>query len=76
MCTNHLPRIGSTDNGTWARIAVAPCRGNFRDQKNEVKNYADFLVERAGGAVLCYVSIALPFVQKKAMAEAHDKSEK
>ncbi len=30
----------------------------------------------AGGAVLCYVSIALPFVQKKAMSEAHDKSEK
>lgn len=55
MCTNHLPRIGSTDNGTWARIAVAPCRGNFRDQKNEVKNYADFLVERAGGAVLCWI---------------------
>lgn len=30
----------------------------------------------AGGAVLCYVSIALPFVQKKAMSEAHEKSEK
>ena len=52
MCTNHLPRVGSMDNGTWDRIAVVPCRGNFRGQKNEVKNYADFLVENAGGAVL------------------------
>lgn len=55
MCTNHLPRVGSMDNGTWARIAVAPCRGNFRGQKNEVKNYADFLVENAGGAVLRWI---------------------
>lgn len=55
MCTNHLPRVGSMDNGTWARIAVAPCRGNFRGQKNEVKNYADFLVENAGGAVLAWM---------------------
>lgn len=30
----------------------------------------------AGGAVLCYVSIALPFVQKKAMAEGGNKSDK
>lgn len=30
----------------------------------------------AGGAVLCYVSIALPFVQKKAMAEVSGKSDK
>lgn len=55
MCTNHLPRIGSTDNGTWARIAVAPCRGNFRGQRGEVKDYCSFLVERAGGAVLCWI---------------------
>lgn len=55
MCTNHLPRIGSTDNGTWARIAVAPCRGNFRGQRGEIKDYCSFLVERAGGAVLRWI---------------------
>lgn len=55
MCTNHLPRVGSMDSGTWSRIAVVPCRGNFRGQRGEVKDYCSFLVENAGGAVLSWM---------------------
>ncbi len=55
MCTNHLPRVGSMDSGTWSRIAVVPCRGNFRGQRGEVKDYCSFLVENAGGAVLAWM---------------------
>lgn len=55
MCTNHLPRVGSMDSGTWSRIAVVPCRGNFRGQRGEVKDYCSFLVENAGGAALAWM---------------------
>lgn len=55
MSTNHLPRVGSMDSGTWSRIAVVPCRGNFRGQRGEVKDYCSFLVENAGGAALAWM---------------------
>lgn len=55
MCTNHLPRVGSMDSGTWSRIAVVPCRGNFRGQRGEVKDYCSYLVENAGEAVLSWI---------------------
>lgn len=55
MSTNHLPRVGSMDSGTWSRIAVVPCRGNFRGQRGEVKDYCSYLVENAGEAVLSWI---------------------
>lgn len=51
--TNHLPRVGSTDEGTWRRIIVVPFNAVIR-QESTVQNYADYLVEHAGGAILAW----------------------
>ncbi|MBQ6611060.1 MAG: hypothetical protein IJH70_11540 [Oscillospiraceae bacterium] len=54
LCSNYLPRVGADDRGCWRRIVVAPFNADFSGQK-EIKNYASFLVERAGGAILQWV---------------------
>ena len=55
LYTNFLPRVGSSDAGTWSRLVVIPCRASFRGQRGEVKDYCSFLVESAGGAVLAWM---------------------
>ena len=53
LFTNHLPHVSATDDGTWRRIIVIPFNAIIR--KNEViQNYADYLVEKAGGAILSW----------------------
>lgn len=52
MHTNHLPKVDTTDSGTWDRIAVVPFTHRFRGQKGERKNYAEELYKECGGAVL------------------------
>jgi P4 family phage/plasmid primase-like protien len=54
LFTNHLPRIGSTDTGTWRRLIVIPFNAVI-EGKNDVKNYADYLLRHAGCAVLSWV---------------------
>ena len=55
LYTNHLPKIGTTDKGTWDRIVAVPFNANFRGMKGEIKNYADYLYEHCGGAVLSWI---------------------
>ena len=52
LYSNFLPRVGSTDEGTWRRITVLPFRAQMPEGGAEIKNYADELVEKAGGAIL------------------------
>ena len=54
LYTNHLPRVGATDEGTWRRLIVIPFNAVF-EGKSDVKNYADFLYENAGPAVLTWI---------------------
>ncbi len=54
LYTNHLPRVGASDSGTWRRLIVIPFNASFTG-KGDVKNYADFLVENAGPAILKWV---------------------
>ena len=54
LCTNHLPRIGARDRGTWRRIILIPFRAQLSFQ-GEKKNYADLLVQKAGGAILTWM---------------------
>jgi P4 family phage/plasmid primase-like protien len=54
LYTNHAPRVGSTDAGTWRRLAVVPFTAKIPKQ-DEVKNYADTLVREAGGAILSWI---------------------
>ncbi len=54
LYTNHLPKVGATDEGTWRRLIVIPFNAVF-EGKSDVKNYADFLFEHAGPAVLSWI---------------------
>ena len=54
LYTNHLPRVGASDSGTWRRLIVIPFNASFTG-KGDVKNYADFLVGNAGPAILKWV---------------------
>lgn len=49
LYTNHLPRVGSNDKGTWRRLVVAPFQANIQNPK---MGYAEELLKNAGGAVL------------------------
>ena len=53
LFTNHLPRVSSTDTGTWRRIIVIPFNAVIR-KDSTIHNYADHLVKEAGGAILAW----------------------
>ena len=53
LFTNHLPRVGSTDSGTWRRLIVAPFKATIQGS-DAVQNFADVLAEKAGGAILAW----------------------
>lgn len=54
LYTNHLPRVGANDEGTWRRLIVIPFNAKI-DGNSDIKNYADYLAEKAGGAVLSWI---------------------
>ena len=54
LYTNHLPRVGANDAGTWRRLIVIPFLAKL-EGKSDIKNFADYLVEHAGGAILSWV---------------------
>lgn len=55
LFTNFLPRVGSSDRGTWSRLTVLPFNAHLRDTAGEKKDYADMLYTQAGGAVLSWM---------------------
>lgn len=55
LYTNHLPKVGTNDKGTWDRLVVVPFPAKLRGVKGEVKNYADYLFGRCGGAILLWM---------------------
>ena len=54
LFTNHLPRVGSTDDGTWRRIIVVPFNAVI-PENTSVQNMSDLLVKEAGPAVLSWI---------------------
>jgi len=54
LYTNHLPRVGATDEGTWRRLIVIPFNAVF-EGKSDQKNYGDYLYQNAGPAVLAWI---------------------
>lgn len=54
LYTNHLPRVGAIDKGTWRRLIVIPFNARI-EGKADVKNYSDFLFKAAGGAALSWI---------------------
>lgn len=51
LYSNHEPRIGSTDDGTWRRIRVAPFKTRIL---KAIPNYGKKLVNEAGPAILAW----------------------
>ncbi len=51
--TNHMPRVGSTDAGTWRRLKVIPFDARI-PTKDGIPNYGAFLVESAAPAILAW----------------------
>ena len=49
-----LPKVGASDDGTWRRLIVIPFHAKIQG-KADVKNYAQHLVDHAGGAVLSWL---------------------
>lgn len=63
LFTNHLPRVGSTDNGTWRRLIVVPFNATIPSGTG-IQNYADVLAKEAGGAILTWaIEGAVNFVR-------------
>ena len=54
LYTNHLPRVGASDAGTWRRLIVIPFNAKI-EGTSDIKNYTDYLVQNAGEAVLQWI---------------------
>ena len=86
LYTNHLPRVGANDDGTWRRLIVIPFNAKIRG-KSDIKNYADYLVRNAGGAILAWIiegaqkaihnnfKLAVPQVVQDAIAQYRDNND-
>lgn len=84
--TNHLPKVGALDEGTWRRLIVIPFQAKI-EGSSEKKNYGDYLYENAGGAILSWIvegaikvikggyKIALPKVVEKATGKYRESND-
>ena len=54
LYTNHLPKVGAADDGTWRRLIVIPFNAKIQGSSDR-KNYADFLVENSGEYILKWI---------------------
>ena len=63
LYTNHLPRVGSNDKGTWRRLIVLPFNAEI---KNPQRNYGEKLMQRSAGAILQWaIEGAKKFIDNK-----------
>jgi P4 family phage/plasmid primase-like protien len=54
LYTNHLPKVGAIDSGTWRRLIVIPVEAKI-EGKQDVKNYGSYLFEQPGGAIMAWI---------------------
>jgi phage/plasmid primase, P4 family, C-terminal domain len=54
LYTNHLPKVGANDKGTWRRLLVVPLNAAIKASTDK-KNYGDELYRKAGGAILQWI---------------------
>ena len=54
LYTNHLPKVGANDDGTWRRLVVIPFNAKISG-RSDIKNFADYLYDNAGSAILSWI---------------------
>lgn len=54
LYTNHLPRVGANDPGTWRRLIVIPFNAKI-EGSGDIKNYADHLASEAAPAIMAWI---------------------
>lgn len=54
LYTNHLPKVGANDDGIWRRLKVIPFNAKIKGN-SDIKNYADYLFENAGSAIMKWI---------------------
>lgn len=64
LYTNHLPKVGAMDAGTWRRLIVIPFEAVIEGQ-SDIKNYADYLFDHCGGEILQWIIEGAKRVIKK-----------
>ncbi len=86
LYTNHLPKVGASDDGTWRRLIVIPFNAKI-EGRSEIKNYSDYLVQNCGEYVLQWIiegaeqviangfKIELPACVKSAIKAYRDNSD-
>ena len=86
LYTNHLPRVGANDDGIWRRLVVIPFEAKITG-KSDIKNYADYLFEKAGSAIMSWIiegariaielefKWALPDIVQKAVDEYRQQND-
>ena len=54
LYTNHLPKVGASDEGTWRRLIVIPFHAKI-EGKSDIKNYSDYLYEHTAPAIMSWI---------------------
>ena len=54
LYTNHLPKVSASDDGSWRRLIVIPFHAKI-EGSSDIKNYADYLYNNAGPAVMSWI---------------------
>ena len=54
LYTNHLPKVGANDDGTWRRLVVVPFNAKIT-ARSDIKNFADYLYDHAAPAILSWI---------------------
>ena len=54
LYTNHLPKVGAMDDGTWRRLIVIPFNANLKGN-GEIKNYSKYLLDNAGPYIVKWI---------------------
>lgn len=64
LYTNHLPKVGASDAGTWRRLVVIPFNASF-EEKEDQKDFAERLFEEAGPVILAWIMEGAERIIKK-----------
>ena len=86
LYTNHLPRVGASDAGTWRRLIVIPFNAKI-EGSSDIKNYSDYLFQESSEAIMQWIiegaeevirndyDIRLPGVVRKAIQTYRDNND-